>query len=61
MVYVGDFNTKCENLKEVEERVINVLEDLRCSPDKLNEMSAKALSVMDAYNHAQPWVDEIIS
>lgn len=61
VVYVGDFNTKCENLKEVEERVINVLEDLRCSPDKLNEMSAKALSVMDAYNHAQPWVDEIIS
>lgn len=61
VVYVGDFNTKCENLKEVEERVINVLEDLRCSSDKLNEMSAKALSVMDSYNHAQPWVDEIIS
>lgn len=60
-VYVGDFSKECEKLQEIEQGVISVLEDLRGSSDKLNEMSARALSVMDAYNHNQPWVDEIIS
>ncbi|AXT37685.1 UDP-2,4-diacetamido-2,4,6-trideoxy-beta-L-altropyranose hydrolase [Alteromonas sp. BL110] len=61
VVYIGDFSSECENLNEVEQCVINVLDNLRCSSDKLNEMSAKALSVMDAYDHNQPWLDEIIS
>lgn len=60
-VYVGDFSKDCERLKEVEQRVINVLDDFKGSSSKLNVMSARALSVMDAYSHSQLWVDEIIS
>ena len=59
-VYVGDYSTESKRLEKMQQRVVNVLENLRCSPDTLKTMSQSALSIMEAYNHNQPWVDEII-
>ncbi len=59
-VYVGDYSTESKRLEKIQQRVVNLLENLRCSPDTLNTMSQSALSIMEAYNHNQPWVDEII-
>ena len=59
-VYVGDYSTESKRLEKIQQRVVNVLENLRCSPDTLKTMSQSALSIMEAYNHNQPWVDEII-